>query len=149
LLNTRNKETILKLYNKLLPTLAERIHQEIAPITQMFNDFNLERVVDTWTKDPEVYYHEPISIENGNIEYLGLQLRLEGFLRPGIPPFDLYKELLVKLEPARYGLGAGKNDIWVEKAYDQTWTEKELKELADRWCAELIEDLTQRLERLA
>jgi hypothetical protein len=147
--NSRSKETILKLYNNLLPTLARHIHQEISPITALFNDFNLELVVDTWTKDPDVYYHEAISIENGNIEYLGLQLRLEGFLKPGVPPFDLYKELLLKLEPARYGLGPGKNVIWVEKAYDQTWTEIEIKEVADRWCSELIDDLTQRLERLA
>jgi hypothetical protein len=146
--NTRNKETILKLYHKLLPDLARRIHGEIAPITQLFNDFNLELVVDTWTKDPDVYYHDPISVENGNVEYLGLQLRLEGFLKPGVAPFDLYKELLLKLQPTRYGLGAGRNDIWLEKTYDQSWTEKELKEVAERWCAELIEDLTQRLERL-
>jgi hypothetical protein len=146
--NTRSKDTILKLYNKLLPDLARRIHQEITPLTELFNDFNLERVVDTWTKDPDVYYHEPISIENGNIEYLGLQLRLEGFLKPGVPPFDLYKELLLKLAPARYGLGTSKNDIWVEKTYEEPWSEGELREVTDRWCAELIEDLTQRLERL-
>jgi hypothetical protein len=147
--DTRNKETILRLYNNLLPALAGRIHQQISPITGLFHDFKLERVVDTWTRDPEVYYHEPISIENGNIEYMALQLQLEGFLRPGVVPFDLYKELLVRLEPARYGLGAGKHDIWVEKRYDQTWSEAELKALTDRWCGQLIEDLTQRLERLA
>lgn len=147
--HTRNKESILRLYNNLLPALAERIHEEIASLTPLFHDFNLERVVDTWTKDPDVYYHEPISIDNGNVEYLGLQLRLEGFLKPGVPPFDLYKELFLKLEPARYSLGTGKNNIWVEKAYNQSWTEKELKEVADRWSAELIDDLTQRLERLS
>ena len=90
--NARSKDTILKLYNNLLPALARHIHQEISPITALFHDFNLERVVDTWTKDPEVYYQEAISIENGNIEYLGLQLQLEGFLKPGVPSFDLYKE---------------------------------------------------------
>lgn len=147
--NTRNKESILKLYNHLLPALAGRIHQEIMPITGLFNDFKLERVVDTWSRDPEVYYPEPISIENGNIEYLGLQLQLEGFLKPGVVPFDLYKELLLKLAPTRYGLGAGKNDIWVEKTYDQSWTAAELQAITDRWCGELIENLTQRLERLA
>jgi hypothetical protein len=147
--DTRNKETILRLYNSLLPALAGRIHQEITPVIGLFHDFKLERVVDTWTRDPEVYYPEPISIENGNIEYLGLQLQLEGFLQPGVVPFDLYKELLLKLEPARYGLGAGKHEIWVQKGYEQTWTEAELQALTERWCGELIEDLTQRLGRLA
>jgi hypothetical protein len=147
--NIRNKETILNLYNNLLPALAGRIHQEIMPVTGLFHDFKLERVVDTWTRDPEVYYPEPISIENGNIEYLGLQLQLEGFLKPGVLPFDLYKELLLRLEPSRYGLGASKNDIWVEKTYEERWTEAELQAVTDRWCGELIEDLTQRLERLA
>ena len=76
-------------------------------------------------------------------------MQLEGFLKPGVPSFDLYKELLLKLEPARYGLGPGKKEVWVEKTYDQTWTEKELVEVAERWAAGLIDDLTQRLERLA
>lgn len=147
--NTRNKENILRLYDNLLPALAKRIHQEISPLIALFHDFNLERVIDTWTRDPEVYYHEAISVENGNIEYLALQLRLEGFLKPGVAPFDLYKVLLLKLQPASYGLGTGKNEIWVEKDYDQAWTEAELAEVTERWCAELIEDLTQRLERLA
>jgi hypothetical protein len=147
--NIRSKESILKLYHNLLPDLARRIHQEISPVINLFHDFKLERVVDTWTKDPDVYYHEAISIENGNIEYLGLQLQLEGFSKPGVVPFDLYKELLLKLEARRYGLGTGKNNIWLEKPYDQSWTEAELKLVTDRWCGELIEELTQRLERLA
>jgi hypothetical protein len=147
--NIRNKQTILKLYDNLLPALAKHINQELSPVIPLFNDYNLERVVDTWTKDPQVYYPEALSIENGNIEYLGLQLRLEGFLQPGIPPFDLYKEVLLKLDRAQYGLGEGRNSIWVEKTYEETWTEAELKQVAERWCAGLIEDLTQRLQRLA
>lgn len=145
----RNKETILRLYNNLLPALARHIHQQITPLLELFNDFKLERVVDTWTRDPQVYYPEPLSIEQGNIEYLGLQLQLEGFMKPGVVPFDLYKELLLKLGTRRYGLGGGRHDMWLEKDYDETWSEAQLQAVAERWCGELIEDLTRRLGRLA
>lgn len=144
----RSKDTILQLYHNFLPALATAIHREISPLLPLFHDFNLEKVVDTWSKEPGVYYPDPISIENGNIEYLGLQLRLEGFIRPGVLPFDLYKELVLKLGSKSYGLGGSKHDIWLEKAYGEAWTKAEMEEISERWCSELLEDLTQRLERL-
>jgi hypothetical protein len=147
LAHTRNKESILQLYDNLLPALASRIHAEIAPVTALFNDFHLERIVDTWTKDPEVYYYEAISIENGNVPYLGLRLRLEGFLKPGVPAFDVEKELVLKLEKESYGLGPDKHTIWLEMPYGQRWTEAAQAEVAERWCAALIEDLTRQLEQ--
>lgn len=145
--NVRNKQSILRLYNDLLPALAGLLHEEISPLIPLFHDFNLEKVVDTWTREPGIYYPDPISIENGNIEYLGLQLRLEGYHRPGVPPFDLYKELVVKLGSATYGLGGAKNDIWVEKAYDQSWTREEMEGITEKWCGELLEEMTRRLGR--
>lgn len=143
----RNKQSILRLYNDFLPALAGLIHEEISPLIPLFQDFNLEKVVDTWTREPGIYYPDPLSIENGNIEYLGLQLRLEGYHRPGVPPFDLYKELVLKLGPAGYGLGGSKNEIWTEKAYDQAWTKTELAEISEKWCGELLEEMTRRLDR--
>ncbi|MGV3504806.1 MAG: hypothetical protein ACO1O1_13945 [Adhaeribacter sp.] len=148
MITTRSKESILQLYHHFLPSLASVIHQEIVPLISLFHDFNLEKVVDTWTREPGIYYPDPLSIENGNIEYLGLQLRLEGYNQPGVLPFDLYKELVLKLEPGRYGLGSGKNDIWVEKAYGQKWTKAELQEVSEKWCGELLDELTRRLARL-
>jgi hypothetical protein len=147
-MNTRSKDSILQLYNKFLPALASVIHQEITPLISMFHDFNLEKVVDTWTREPGIYYPDPLSIENGNIEYLGLQLRLEGYNRSGVLPFDLYKELVLKLGPVSYGLGGSKNDIWLEKSYGQNWARTEMEEITEKWCGELLDEMTRRLERL-
>lgn len=145
---TRDKDAILHLYNSILPTLASRIHQNLADITPLFDDFGLEKIVDIWTKDPDAGDDTPISIENGNVQYMGLKLRLEGFQGAGAPPFDITKDLLFKLGHTTYEVGPGKNTVWLEKLYGEAWSESETADMAQKWCEELIDEITQRLESL-
>ncbi|RDV12661.1 hypothetical protein DXT99_22295 [Pontibacter diazotrophicus] len=145
---TRDKDAILHLYNKILPTLATRIHLNLTDITPLFNDFGLEKMVDIWTKASDADDDTPISIENGNVQYMGLKLRLEGFQRAGVPPFDVTKDLLFKLGHTTYEVGPGKNIVWLEKLYGEAWTESETADIAQRWCKDVIDEITQRLERL-
>ncbi|SFH21322.1 hypothetical protein [Pontibacter chinhatensis] len=145
---TRDKQAIQHLYNTILPALAEQIHQSILPILPLFDSFGLERVIDTWTKDPASDADEVISVEKGNVQQLGLKLRLEGFQKPGVETFDLTKDVLFKLEYSSYTVGPDKNTSWLEKPYLQRWDTQEYKDIASRWSEELIDDLTQRLEKL-
>lgn len=145
---TRDKQAIQHLYNTILPTLAEQIHQSILPILPLFDNFGLERVIDTWTRDPASDADEVISVEKGNVQQLGLKLRLEGFQKPGVETFDLTKDVLFKLDYSSYTVGPDKNTSWLEKPYLQRWDKEEYKEVASRWSEELIDDLTQRLEKL-
>lgn len=145
---TRDKQAIQHLYNTILPTLAEQIHQSILPILPLFDNFGLERVIDTWTRDPASDADEVISVEKGNVQQLGLKLRLEGFQKPGVETFDLTKDVLFKLDYSSYNVGPDKNTSWLEKPYLQRWDKEEYKEVASRWSEELIDDLTQRLEKL-
>ncbi len=145
---TRDKQAIQHLYNTILPTLAEQIHQSILPILPLFDNFGLERVIDTWTRDPASDADEVISVEKGNVQQLGLKLRLEGFQKPGVETFDLTKDVLFKLDYSSYTVGPDKNTSWLEKSYLQRWDKEEYKEVASRWSEELIDDLTQRLEKL-
>ncbi|WP_242916209.1 hypothetical protein [Pontibacter liquoris] len=144
----RSKEALQHLYNNVLPQLATHIHQNLTDITPLFHDFGLEIVVDTWTKDPDAEEGTPISIENGNVQQMGLKLRLEGFERAGAPPFDITKDLLLKLGYMSYEVGPGKNVVWLEKMYCQNWTKQEYEEIAGKWSEELIEEITQRLQSL-
>lgn len=145
---TRDKQAIQHLYNTILPALAEQIHQSILPILPLFDNFGLERVIDTWTRDPASDADEVISVEKGNVQQLGLKLRLEGFQKPGVETFDLTKDVLFKLDYSSYNVGPDKNTSWLEKPYLQRWDKEEYKEVASRWSEELIDDLTQRLEKL-
>ncbi|QCR22261.1 hypothetical protein [Pontibacter sp. SGAir0037] len=144
----RNKQTITALYDNILPVLAKHLHQNLAEIVPLFHDFSLERVLDTWTRGTDLGATEQISIENGNIQLLGVRLKLEGFQRAGIAAFDLEKELLFKLHPYSYEVGPDKNKVWLEKTYEQPWDNLEYQSVSRQWCDELIETLTQKLESL-
>ena len=43
-------------------------------------------------------------------------------------------------------LMCGRKLLTTEKDYDQPWTKTEMEEIAQRWCSELIDEITQRLE---
>lgn len=144
----RDKNAILHLYNKVLPALATRIHQNLTEITPLFHDFGLEIIVDNWTKPTDESDNTQVSIENGNIQNMGLRLRLEGFQRAGAPPFDINKDLLFKLGLRSYEVCPEKNTVWMEKPYQQTWTENEKAEIAENWGESVIDEITQRLEGL-
>ncbi|WP_018478995.1 hypothetical protein [Pontibacter roseus] len=142
----RDKQSIQHLYNTILPELAKHIHQNLSAVIPLFHDFHLERIIDTWTKDPDASYGTEVSVENGNVQQVGLRLRLEGFERPGADNFDISKDLLFKLERGSYTVGPDKHNIWLEKEYLQRWEKPEYQEVAGKWIEELIDAITQRLE---
>ncbi|GHA80667.1 hypothetical protein [Pontibacter akesuensis] len=143
--HTRDKDAILQLLNKVLPKLAERIHANLEPVLPLFDDYKLEKVTDTWTKDPHADDDTEISVENGNVQQVGLKLRLEGFQRAGADAFDIAKNLIFKLELYDYSVGTGKGNAWLEKQYYESWTDSEMDEVAVKWSEELIEEITQRV----
>ncbi|GAB3204326.1 hypothetical protein ABID22_003284 [Pontibacter aydingkolensis] len=146
--NLRNKHSIQHLYNAILPELAQHINHNIMPVTALFHDFGLERVIDTWTRDPAAGDDEVVSIENGNVQFMGLKLRMEGFKRAGAGAFDMNKDLLFKLERSSYTVGPDKNTNWLEKDYTQRWETSEYEMVAAQWAEELIDAITQRLESI-
>lgn len=146
--HTRDKQAIQQLYNNTLPELAQQIHQNLAAVIPLFNDFGLERIIDTWTKDPAASSAVEVSIENGNVQQVGLRLRLEGFQRAGAEAFDVTKDLLFRLERNFYTVGPDKNINWLEKEYLQRWDKSEYEQIAGKWSEELIDEITQRLDNL-
>nr|WP_255478722.1 hypothetical protein [Rufibacter sp. XAAS-G3-1] len=128
--------------------MAERIYQNLTEVFPLFDDFNLEKMVDTWTKDPNASSDKEISIENGNVQQVGLRLQLNGFQRAGAQTFDLSKELVFRLAYSTYEVGPDKNTPWLEKAYLQAWPGQEIEEVAARWSEEVVEEITKRLENL-
>lgn len=143
--NIRNKETLTKIYEHVLPTLAQYINQNLMTIIPLFENFTLERVINTWAKDPDVYMPQEISINNGNVQQMGLKLHLEGFNKPGAETFDLTKDLLFKLETKNYSVGQEAENTWLEKNYTEQWEEADYEMIADRWSEELIDVITERL----
>lgn len=142
----RNKQTIQHLYNNILPELGKYIHQNLTGITPLFDDFGLERLLDTWTREPGESSDTEVSVESGNIQQLGLKLRLEGFQQAGVEAFDVTKDLLFKLDRTGYTVGPDKQNIWLEKGYDERWEKSEYESIAGRWSEELIDEITKKLE---
>ncbi|MBC5992603.1 hypothetical protein [Pontibacter cellulosilyticus] len=145
---TRSKKTILHLYDSILPELAKHINENIAPVTALFHDFGLERIIDTWTKDPAGDATEVISIDNGNIQQMGLKVNLEGFQRTGMDAFDMKKNLLFTLDRNSYTVGPDKNTTWLEKDYLERWNNDEYEIVASKWAEELIDAVTERIKSL-
>lgn len=141
----RTKQTILHLYDQILPVLAQQVNENLIPVIQLFEDFVLERLLDTWTKDPAGDSTEEISLEKGNVQQLGLRLRLEGFNKPGVEPFDITKSLIFRLEYSSYTVGTDKNSNWLEKEYLQRWEKSEYQMIAEKWTEELVEEIMRRL----
>ncbi|MBC5772572.1 hypothetical protein H8S95_00720 [Pontibacter sp. KCTC 32443] len=112
----------------------------------MFENFVLERQLYTWTKDPASDNNKEISIENGNVQQLGLRLRLEGFNKGNVEPFDIRKDLLFKLEHNHYTVGPNNDTHWLEKDYLQRWTTSEYEIVAGNWSDELVDEITDKLK---
>lgn len=144
----KDKDSVLHLYNKVLPELATRVYHNLTEVIPLFDDFRLEKVVDTWTKNRENTGGQEISLENGNVMQVGLRLQLLGFQRPGAPSFDLAKDLLFKLEHTYYTVGPDHDTDWLEKKFFQPWTSQELEETAQRWSEAVIDDITQQLSQM-
>ncbi len=142
---TKDKQALQKLYDTMLPELAKHLHQHLADVIVLFHDFRLERLVDTWTRDQD---GSEVSIDRGNVNRMGLRLRLEGFQRVGADNFDLTKDLLLQLDQNFYTVGPDPENLWLEKNYREPWQESEYELVAERWTEQLIDDLTQRLEKL-
>ncbi|GAA4298632.1 hypothetical protein [Nibribacter koreensis] len=144
----KDREAIQQLYTKVLPKLAERIYHHLTEVVTMFDNFRLEKVVDTWTKDKQAASDKEISLENGNVSQMGLQLQLLGFQRPGLDAFDLQKDLVFKLEYAHYTIGPDRTIEWLEKPYFYNWPAQELEELAVQFSEDVIEELTRQLQSI-
>nr|WP_242693155.1 hypothetical protein [Sabulibacter ruber] len=138
----------MHLYNKILPQLAERIYGQLTDVTPLFDDFGLEKIVDTWSRDRNATSDKEISLENGNVPQMGLRLRLNGFQAGGMHTFDISKDLVFKLEYTFYEVGPDKDTKWLEKSYLEEWSAKELDETAERWTGEVIEEITQKVQGL-
>lgn len=126
----RDKEGLQQVYNKVLPPLAEKVYAQLQEIIPMFDDFKLEKILDTWTRDKNTDSSQEISLENGNVPFMGLRVQLLGFQRGGGHTFDLSKDLVFTMDYSSYTVGPDKNTRWAEKAYPSPWTNPELNELA-------------------
>ena len=143
----KDKVALRNLYESILPELAQHIHRHLADVIPLFHDFKLEKLVDTWTREPGSDATTEISLDKGNVNQMGLRLRLEGFQRVGADNFDLTKDLLFRLDLTFYTIGPNQDNVWLEKEYLQKWFEADYELVAEKWTEQLIDDLTQRLEK--
>lgn len=143
--DTKDKDALLHLYQTILPKLAEQSYRNLTEVLPLFDDFRLEKVVDTWTRNQENPSEKEPSLENGNVAQMGLRLQLMGFQRSGIAAFDVVRDLVFKLEHSFYTVGTDGATAWLEKPYYQTWSPTELDEIAQRWCEDVMDAIARQL----
>lgn len=144
----KDKESVLWLFGKVLPDLATRITKGLEEVAPLFNDFWLTKRINNVSKPDYTTEEMEVILQRENVYLLGLSLRLEGFKKAGTKAFSLSRDLMFTLEAFKYDVGTERDKVWLEKLYHQKWAEEELQELSDKWCEEVVEHITQRLESL-
>ncbi len=81
----------------------------------------------------------------GDITLVGLGLQTEGFRKAGVRAFGIGKDLILDLHQFKYDVGVERGQPWMERLYHQRWTEEDIIGLTDRWCEEIIEEVTNRV----
>lgn len=141
----KDKESVLWLFDKVLTDLAARITKGLEEIAPLFDAFWLTKRINSTSKPGYTAEELEAILQRENVYLLGLSLRLEGFKKAGTKAFSLSKDLDFTLEAYKYEVGTERDKVWIERLYHQEWAEGELQDLAERWCEEVVEDVTQRL----
>jgi predicted nuclease of restriction endonuclease-like (RecB) superfamily len=144
----RDADDIRYLFNELVPQLEHEINEALRPIATAFAKVELGRRINSISGPFLIEADLEKQLLKENVNLLGLSLRMEGFKKGGTDAFGLWKDLFIELHHFKYGVGAEQHKPWVEKLYHQKWTKEEVRELAERWCEEVVEAITERLEKL-
>jgi hypothetical protein len=144
----RDSNDVRYLFSELLPKLQQEIEKVLAPFLTEFTKVEIGRRINSTSSR---YLLEPdleALMAKENISILGLSLRMEGFKNAGVHTFGVWKELFIDLHQYKYGIGPEQHKPLIEKLYHQKWNEEEIRELVERWCEEVVDDITDRIERL-
>ncbi|GGG18835.1 MULTISPECIES: PDDEXK nuclease domain-containing protein [Pontibacter] len=144
----KDRESVVSLFEKVLPELATRITKGLKEVTPLFSDFWLMKSINHTSKVNYTKEELEEILQRENVHQIGLAIRLEGFKKAGTKVFGLSKDLVFTLEAYKYEVGADRHHAWLEKLYHQDWTDEDLQNLSDRWCEEVVEHITQRLESI-
>lgn len=145
-----DKDDVRYLFNELVPQLKAEIERNIAPVANEFAkveiSYRINNITSPQFTEPDL---EKKLLKNENISTLGLSLRMEGFKNAGANTFGISKELNINLQQSTYEIGTDQGKAWEERLYHQKWTKEEAEKLVERWCEEIVDDITDRLSTLA
>ncbi|MBX2925116.1 MAG: DUF1016 domain-containing protein [Chitinophagaceae bacterium] len=99
--------------------------------------------------DYDILAEFTIESENNIIGSIGLCAAFNGFKFGGANAFVSNHRLSFSFDNFRYWVGPDnpRKEIWVEKRYDETWSDTEIAALADRWADWIINDIREDVER--
>lgn len=144
----RDKDDIRYFFNELMPQLEQEIESNLQSITPEFTKVEFGRRINGTVGPYFISIDLEAQMQSENITQLGLSLRMEGFKKGGISTFGIWKDLLIELHQFKYSIGIEPHKSWLEKLYHQKWTKKDIQELANRWCDEVVDEITEKLERI-
>ena len=144
----RDDDDIRYLFNELLSALTEKIKGILTSILSEFSKVQIGHRINGTTN----YFYTSVDLEaalqNGSIYLLAVSLKLEGFKKGGTKTFNISKDIILNLGQFIYTIGIEQHSPWMEKLYHQKWADKEIEEFAERWCEDLVEEISDRINRL-
>lgn len=145
----RDNESIIYLFNEFLPLLMEKIEILLTDIIPEFRKKQIARSInDRYESTTSVDLEATLIKES--VHRIGLNIRLEGFIKGGTKAFNIYKDLRFELQQYYYQitLSLGSEKKLAEKLYHQQWTEEETEQLAETIAEIIIDDVNENIERI-
>jgi predicted nuclease of restriction endonuclease-like (RecB) superfamily len=144
----KDNNDVWYIFKDVVPQLEEEIKRNLKPIVGDFTKVELSRRINNLSSAYLMGIDLEKHLQNDNVNLIGLSLRMEGFKRGGVDSFGVWKELFIEFHQFKYGIGNEQYRPWIEKLYHQKWTKEEIQELAEKWCEEIIDDITEKVGKL-
>jgi predicted nuclease of restriction endonuclease-like (RecB) superfamily len=144
----RDKESLLYIFNEVLWKIKQYAESILKDIMPMFTEARIDRSIN----GSSLYNATSADLEarffKENVMNVGLILHMEGFKSVGTKAFGIFTDLYIGTEKYKYGIGKTRDSIWQEYLYDHEWTEQQLKDMAEKWCEIIVDEINFHLQKI-
>lgn len=141
------------LFTYTLVNLKNKLNQILPEVNKMFLETWIAPMCNGNLYDKMDEHHIQgefaLESESNSIKSIGLCATFNGFKSVGANAFVSSYQLSFSFDNFKYWVGPVNPliEIWIEKRYDEPWTDLELTELAERWVDWMINHIQKDVEK--
>jgi hypothetical protein len=134
--------------------LKTKLNQILQEVNEMFLETSIAPMCNGNLYDKmdehSILAEFALESESNIIKSIGLCTIFNGFRSAGTNAFVSRYQLLFSFDNFKYWVGPGNPliEIWIEKRYDESWSDSELTELAERWVGWMISHIQNEVEKM-
>jgi predicted nuclease of restriction endonuclease-like (RecB) superfamily len=142
------------LFTYTLVNLKTKLNQILQEVNEMFLETSIAPMCNGNLYDKmdehSILAEFALESESNIIKSIGLCTIFNGFRSAGTNAFVSRYQLLFSFDNFKYWVGPGNPliEIWIEKRYDESWSDSELTELAERWVGWMISHIQNEVEKM-